>query len=45
MDTPGAYSVMARATDERGRVQPQTDWNFQGKHFDGIVPMDILVDA
>ena len=45
VDTPGAYSVMARATDEGGRVQPQTDWNFQRKHFDGIVPMDILVDA
>jgi DMSO/TMAO reductase YedYZ molybdopterin-dependent catalytic subunit len=40
---PGKYSVMARATDEANRVQPQTPWNFQTKHFDGIVPMDVEV--
>ena len=45
VDTPGAYSIMARATDEMGRVQLQTEWNFQRKHFDGIVPMDIVVEA
>jgi len=43
VDRPGRYSIMARATDEAGRVQPQTPWNFQTKHFDGIVPMDIEV--
>lgn len=41
---PGAYSVLARATDENGRVQPQTKWNFQRKHFDGLVAMDITVE-
>jgi DMSO/TMAO reductase YedYZ molybdopterin-dependent catalytic subunit len=40
---PGKYSIMARATDENNRVQPQTPWNFQTKHFDGIVPMDVEV--
>ena len=43
VDQPGQYSIMARATDEAGRVQPQTPWNFQTKHFDGIVPMDVAV--
>ena len=41
---PGAYRIMARATDEKGRVQPQTEWNFQRKHFDGIVPVDLTVE-
>jgi DMSO/TMAO reductase YedYZ molybdopterin-dependent catalytic subunit len=45
VDAPGAYSIMARATDEQGRVQPQTEWNFQRKHFDGIIPMDVVVEA
>lgn len=40
---PGKYSIMARATDEAGRVQPQTPWNYQTKHFDGIVPVDVEV--
>jgi DMSO/TMAO reductase YedYZ molybdopterin-dependent catalytic subunit len=40
---PGKHGIMARATDEAGRVQPQTPWNFQTKHFDGIVPMDVEV--
>ncbi len=43
VDKPGAYSLMARATDEADRVQPQTPWNFQTKHFDGIVPTDVEV--
>lgn len=34
---------MARATDENGRVQPQTGMNFQRKHFDGIVPEVVTV--
>ncbi len=42
-DKPGKYSIMARATDEGNRVQPVTEWNFQTKHFDGIVPMDVEV--
>jgi DMSO/TMAO reductase YedYZ molybdopterin-dependent catalytic subunit len=42
-DKPGKYSIMARATDEEQRVQPQTPWNFQTKHFDGIVPVEVEV--
>jgi hypothetical protein len=41
---PGPYKIMARGTDERGRVQPTRDWNFQRKHFDGIVPEIITVE-
>ncbi len=41
---PGQYSIMARATDERGRAQPQTEWNYLRKHFDGIVPVHVTVD-
>jgi DMSO/TMAO reductase YedYZ molybdopterin-dependent catalytic subunit len=41
--TPGKYSIQARAHDEAGRVQPQTPWNFQQKHFDGIVPVDVEI--
>ena len=43
---PGKYQVVARATDEKGRIQPQTggpDVNFQRKHFDGIVPLDMEI--
>lgn len=43
VDKPGAYQIMARATDETGRVQPQIPWNYQRKHFDGIVPTDVTV--
>lgn len=43
-DRPGQYTIMARATDERGRTQPQTEWNFLRKHFDGIVPMHLTVE-
>ena len=39
----GNYVIKARATDEEGRTQPQTPWNFQMKHFDGIVPVDVEV--
>ena len=31
-------------TDEKGRKQPVTEWNFQRKHIDGIVPVDIEID-
>jgi DMSO/TMAO reductase YedYZ molybdopterin-dependent catalytic subunit len=40
---PGEYKLMARATDEKGRTQPQTAWNFLRKHFDGIVPVHVTV--
>jgi DMSO/TMAO reductase YedYZ molybdopterin-dependent catalytic subunit len=40
---PGKYSIKARAHDEAGRMQPQTPWNFQQKHFDGIVPVDFEI--
>ena len=43
VDEPGQYSIKARATDQEGRTQPQTKWNFQRKHFDGIVPLDVTV--
>jgi molybdenum-dependent oxidoreductase-like protein len=39
----GEYRIMARATDERGRVQPQIRSNFQRKHFDGIVPETVTI--
>ena len=42
-DKPGAYQIIARATDETGRVQPQIPWNYQRKNFDGIVPTDVVV--
>lgn len=41
---PGEYTLMARGTDEKGRQQPVTEWNFQRKHFDGIVPVDITIE-
>jgi DMSO/TMAO reductase YedYZ molybdopterin-dependent catalytic subunit len=40
---PGKHSIKARASDEAGRVQPVTPWNFQTKHFDGIVPVEVEV--
>ena len=40
---PGKYQIIARATDEKGRSQPQTKQNFQRKHFDGIVPVDMEI--
>jgi DMSO/TMAO reductase YedYZ molybdopterin-dependent catalytic subunit len=44
INKPGRYSVMARAIDETGRTQPQTPWNYQRKHFDGIVPVDLDIE-
>lgn len=41
---PGRYVLMCRATDEKGRCQPVTGWNFQRKHFDGIVPVDVAIE-
>jgi DMSO/TMAO reductase YedYZ molybdopterin-dependent catalytic subunit len=41
---PGQFTIMARATDEKGRKQPQTEWNFLRKHFDGIVPVHVTVE-
>jgi DMSO/TMAO reductase YedYZ molybdopterin-dependent catalytic subunit len=43
VDKPGNYRILARATDETGRVQPQVPWNYQRKHFDGVVPTDITI--
>ena len=43
-EKPGSYRILARATDEQGRVQPQIPWNYQRKHFDGIVPTEIVVE-
>ena len=44
VDQPGDYKLMARATDEAGRTQPQIKWNFQRKHFDGIIPEVVTVE-
>jgi DMSO/TMAO reductase YedYZ molybdopterin-dependent catalytic subunit len=41
VDKPGRYTLMARATDEEGRRQPQIKWNYQRKHFDGIIPVEV----
>ena len=43
VNRPGEYRIMARATDAAGRVQPQTPWNYQRKHFDWIVPTEITI--
>lgn len=40
---PGEHRLMAPATDETGRVQPQVPWNYQRKHFDDIVPTIVVV--
>lgn len=39
----GNHKLLARATDERGRVQPQVPWNFQRKLCDWIVPTEVSV--
>ena len=39
----GKHTIMARAIDETNRVQPQTPWNYQTKHFDGIIPVDVEI--
>jgi DMSO/TMAO reductase YedYZ molybdopterin-dependent catalytic subunit len=44
VDKPGQYRIMARATDAAGRVQPQTPWNYQRKHFDWIVPTEVTIE-
>lgn len=41
---PGRYTLMCRGIDEKGRRQPCTEWNFQRKHFDGIVPIDVTIE-
>ena len=41
---PGDYTLMSRGTDEAGRQQPTVEWNFQRKHFDGIIPVDISIE-
>ena len=41
---PGNYSIMARAYDESGRIQPVTEWNYLRKHFDGVVPSEVTVE-
>jgi len=43
VDKPGRYILKARATDEEGRRQPQIKWNYQRKHFDGIIPVEVEV--
>lgn len=43
-DQPGPHQIMARATDETGRIQPQIPWNYQRKNFDGIVPTTVTIE-
>jgi hypothetical protein len=40
---PGRHRLISRATDEAGRLQPQTRPNFQNKHFDGFAPVEVEV--
>jgi DMSO/TMAO reductase YedYZ molybdopterin-dependent catalytic subunit len=41
---PGHYCIMSRATDEVGRIEPQTPrYNFMRKNFSAIVGCDITV--
>ncbi len=40
----GSHSIRVRATDEAGRAQPQIKRNFMHKLFDGIVPVDVVVE-
>jgi hypothetical protein len=41
---PGQYCIMSRATDEVGRVEPQTPrYNFMRKNFSAIVGCDVRV--
>ena len=41
--TPGHYTLMARATDEQARTQPQTPWNLLRKNFDDVIPVEVDV--
>ena len=43
VNNPGKYTILARGTDQLGRVQPQTTWNFLRKNYDGIVPVEVTV--
>jgi DMSO/TMAO reductase YedYZ molybdopterin-dependent catalytic subunit len=41
---PGSYSLRARATDERGNMQPAVvPWNDQGYLYDGIVGHPVTI--
>jgi hypothetical protein len=41
---PGAYRLMARATDEVGRVQPlHPRYNNMCKNFNAVVAHDVIV--
>ena len=41
---PGQYRVMSRATDEVGRVEPETPrYNNMRKNFSAIVATDVTV--
>lgn len=43
--SPGTHTVMARAFDEAGRTSGAVPWNFLRKNFDGVVPVEVLVEA
>jgi DMSO/TMAO reductase YedYZ molybdopterin-dependent catalytic subunit/alkanesulfonate monooxygenase SsuD/methylene tetrahydromethanopterin reductase-like flavin-dependent oxidoreductase (luciferase family) len=41
---PGRYTLLARATDDVGRVQPRVPaWNILRKNFDGMIPVVLSV--
>jgi hypothetical protein len=41
---PGHYRVMSRATDEVGRVEPQTPrYNNMRKNFSAVVPTAVTI--
>ena len=41
---PGSYTIMTRATDEKGNTQPDTvPWNEQGYLYNGVIPHPVKV--
>ncbi len=42
--TPGSYTIMMKATDEKGNTQPdKVPWNEQGYLYNAVVPHPIKV--
>ena len=42
--TPGTYSLMSRAIDVRGNVQPmESRWNRLGYMVNGVKPVEVTV--
>jgi DMSO/TMAO reductase YedYZ molybdopterin-dependent catalytic subunit len=41
---PGRYNLMVRATDERGRRQPETEWNYFGMGNNMVQSVEVIVE-